>query len=457
MASTDIPPEQIDRLRSRAPELVVMEGDPGWDAGRQAFNLAIDQRPALVALPASVDEVAAVVEFARANGLRVAPQRTGHAAEALGDLGGTVLLRTERLRGVEIDAADRRAWAGAGTLWGEVVDPASAHGLAPIAGSSRGVGVVGYSLGGGLGFLGRKHGLATNSVTAVELITVGGELVRATAEDEPELFWALRGGGGSFGVVTAIEFDLFPAPDVYAGVLLFPFERASEVLHAWREATLTAPEELTLVGRLLQIPDVPGPPPHMRGRGFAAVGAIYLGDEAAGAELLAPLRALGPEIDTVATIEPAGLGAVHMDPEEPVPAHDDHLLTGSLPPEAIDAFVEAVGPGSGSSLVSVEIRQTGGALAREAPGAGALSRLAGDYAVFGVGSLMAPGSAEKVPADLARLTAAMAPYDAGRYFNYSDRPVDASVFHSPQTYAGLQQVRLRWDPDGLIHAGHPVR
>jgi hypothetical protein len=228
------------------------------------------------------------------------------------------------------------------------------------------------------------------------------------------------------------------------------------VLHTWREATLTAPDELTLSARALRIPDMPGPPPPLRGRAFAVIDAVFLGDEAVGAELIAELRALGPEIDTVAVATPDIVGRVHMDPEDPVPAFDDHALLGPLPPAAIDAFVDAVGPDSGSTIIAAELRQNGGALARPAPGGGALDSLAGDYFAFAVGALMTPDAAVALRADIDRLLEALAPYDIGRYYNFSDRPVPVSTFLAPEVVERLRAVKRRWDPDDLIAAAHPV-
>jgi hypothetical protein len=438
-------------------DIAVAPGEPNWDRSRAAFNLAIDQRPELVVLPESVDDVVDAIGFARANGLRVAPQRTGHAAETLEQsLAGALLLRTDRLGGVEIDPVARTARVGAGALWGEVADPATPHGLSPLIGSSRGVGVGGFHLGGGLSLISRKFGLAANAVRAIELVTAAGDVVRATADEEPELFWALRGGGGSFGVVTALEIDLFETPEVYAGNLLFPLERAREVLYAWREATLTAPDELTLSARALRVPDMPGPPPPLRGRAFAVIDVVFLGDEVAGAELIAELRALGPEIDTVAATTADMIGRVHMDPEDPVPAFDDHALLGPLPAEAIDAFVDAVGPDSGSTMVVAELRQTGGALSRPARGGGALDSLVGDYFAFAVGAVTGPEAEATLRADVGRLLEALAPYDVGRYYNFSDRQLPVSAFLAPDVVERLHAVKAHWDPDDLIAAAHPV-
>jgi len=218
----------------------------------------------------SADDVVEVVRFARTHGLRVAPQGTGHGASAL-STEGTILLKTSRMRGVRIDPIACRTRAEAGTLWLEVVEPAAEHGLVALHGSSPDVGVVGYTLGGGMGWLARHHGLATNSVLAVELVTADGRLVRADRENEPDLFWAVRGGGGSFGIVTAIEFALYPLTEVYAGWLMWPLERAQEILTAWREWVRTVPDTVTSVGRMLQIPPLPQIPEPLRGRSFVVV------------------------------------------------------------------------------------------------------------------------------------------------------------------------------------------
>src|SRR5205823_5583506 len=287
-----------------------------------------------------------------------------------GDLGDTVLLKTSRMRRVEIDAETQTARVEAGVIWIEVVEAAAEHGLAALAGSSPDVGVVGYTLGGGLSWLARKYGFAANQVTAVELVTADGRFVRADRENEPDLFWAVRGGGGSFGVVTALEFRLYPLTEVYAGVLFWPVERATEVLNAWREWIETVPDELTSVGRILQLPPLPDIPEPLRGRSFVVVETIYAGGEEEGVALNAPLRALEPELDTVAIVPMEALSHLHMDPEFPVPGAGEGMLLEELDPEAIDALVDSA---VGSSLLSVEVRHLGGAVGRPSPLHGALS------------------------------------------------------------------------------------
>jgi FAD/FMN-containing dehydrogenase len=271
----------------------------------------------------SAADVAQAVRFARTRGMRIAPQGTGHGAEALEPLRGAMLLRTSRMRSVRIDPVSRTARAEAGALWQDVTVPAGEHGLAALAGSSPNVGVTGYTLGGGMGWLARRYGLAANSVTAAEIVTPNGRFVRTDADHEPDLFWAVRGGGGSVGVVTALEMRLYPVRELYAGALFFPLQRAAQVLHAWRAWTSTVPDEVTSQGRILRLPPLPEIPEPLRGRAFALVEAAYLGDAGTGSELLGPLRRLGPELDTFAMIPPPALGQLHMDPDQPVPNQGD--------------------------------------------------------------------------------------------------------------------------------------
>ena len=223
-----------ERLQAAISGDVFVSGEPGYDQARQAWNLAADQRPAVVVVAESADDVAQAVRYAGAHELRIAPQGTGHDAGAVEPLNQAMLLRTSRMRGVRIDPGSRTARAEAGVLWRDVTVPAAEHGLAPLSGSSPTVGVAGYTLGGGLGWLARRYGQAANSVTAAEIVTPDGHIVRADADNEPDLLWAVRGGGGSVGVLTALEMRLHPVGELYAGDLFFPIDRAPEVLEIRR-------------------------------------------------------------------------------------------------------------------------------------------------------------------------------------------------------------------------------
>jgi hypothetical protein len=316
--------------------------------------------------------------------------------------------------------------------------------------------VVGYSLGGGLGWLARRHGLACNSVLAADVVTADGRLLHVDAEHEPDLFWALRGGGGSLGIVTALELALYPVHELYAGVLYWPQERAAEILHAWRAWTAGVPDSVTSVGRLLSLPSVPEIPEGLRGRSFVLVEAACLVAEEDGIELLRPLRELGPEIDTFAMLPPTELGALHMDPVDPAPAFVDGWLLGDLPPAAIDALVEAAGPGSGSPLLSVELRHLGGALADAAPEHGALGSLDAGFATVTISLVMNENGAA-LERHAAIVRSALAPWEAERnYPNFAERSFNLADFFPPATCERLVRVKAAYDPDDLILSTHPI-
>ena len=377
--------------------LAILEpGDPGWDSARRAFDLAVDQQPAAVAIPTDDEGVVAAVCEARRRGLRVVAQCGGRGAARLGPLGDAMLLRTGGLAGVEIDARAHRARIKAGARWADL-EPASFLGLAPAAGFDRHASVVGTVLGHGMGWLARRHGLASAGVTAVELVTLDGELARVEGDDA-ELLQALRSGG----VITALELVLHPADDLYAGALFFSFDRAAEVLHAWRDWTETAPSEFTSVGRLIQFGDGSEVAELVRGRSFVMIEGAYLGSEADGAELIRPLRELRPELDTFTIVPPSALGHLHMEPENPVARLADDGLVGALPPAAIDDLVAVAGPGSGSPLASVELRHA----------SGALETLERGFFTHASGTPFDAASSAAIEAQLALVAGALAPYGA---------------------------------------------
>ncbi|MGI5239011.1 FAD-binding oxidoreductase [Dactylosporangium sp. CA-139066] len=441
-------------LRGLCGGAVHLPGDPGYDTARMPWNVAFDQRPAAVAYPADPAEAAEVIRAAAASGLRVAPQGTGHNAGPLGRLDDVVLLRTSAMTAVSIDPARRTARAEAGALWIDVVEATAPHGLAALHGSSPDVGVVGYSLGGGIGWYARQHGLQTNSLTAIELVTAGGELVRADAEHNAELFWALRGGGGNFGVVTAVEFDLFPITTAHAGWLVWDWREAARVIPAWAEWAADAPDHVTTALRLLQLPPMPQIPEAFRGRQLLVIDGATLGDPG----VLAPLRALKPEMDTFADLPAAALSRLHMDPEGPTPGISTSAMLDRLDGAAIDAMLEASGPGSGTSLlVAAELRQLGGALGRPAPRHGALPRLDASFVFFACGIAAGPELAAAAEADTARAAAAMAPFANGRqYLNFAENPVDTSTAYEAATWQRLRQIRAAVDPGGLFVANHVI-
>ena len=449
--------EATEALRTGVAGEVFVPGDPGYDQARQTWMLCVDERPAMVVQAESVADVTAAVRFARSHGLRIAPQCTGHGAVPLEPLDSALLLRTSRMRGARIDPDAQTARANAGALWQDVTVPASDHGLAALAGTSPVVGVTGYILGGGLGWLARCYGQAANSVTAAEMVAPDGRLLRADADHEPDLFWAVRGGGGGVGVVTALEMRLYPVREAYAGVLFFPLRQAAEVLHSWREWTISVPDEVTSVGRIMRFPPLPELPDQLRGQAFALVEAAYLGDEGTGAELIAPLRQLGPEMDTFATIPAPALGQLHMDPTEPMPALGDGVLLTDFSAAATDALVAVAGPDTDTPLMSVEVRHLGGALGRPPSGAGAHPSIDASYLLYDIGLAPTSEAAATVRGYAQAVKDALAPWHASyNLYNFEENPVTADAVLPPDSYRRIKQIKTSYDPDGVIISPHPV-
>ncbi|HEY3409504.1 MAG TPA: FAD-binding oxidoreductase [Propionicimonas sp.] len=445
-----------ESLRGLLDGRVFLPGDPGYDAARTPWNVAVDQRPAAVAVPTSADEVVAVVRAAVAAGLRVAPQSTGHNAGPLtGRLGDAVLLRLSDFTGVSIDAERRVARITGATLWQQVAEAAAGFGLAVMHGSSPDVAAAGYTLGGGLSWYGRAHGLACNQLVAAEVVLADGTLVRADADQHRELFWALRGGGGNFGIVTALEIRLLPLPEVYGGLLLWDGSRAAEVTRAWATWTHGLAEEVTTSLRLLTLPPLPELPEFIRGRQLVVIDGVVLADDEKASQLLGPLRALEPEMDTFARIPAPAVTRIHLDPEGPTPGISDHLLLEDFDEEAAAALVASAGPESGTTLLSAEVRHLGGALGRPDPAGGALNRLPGDYAGFFIAIAATPELGAQGLADARRAVAALTPWSNGRRFlNFTEEAVDPAGAFDDATLDRLRDVRAQFDPTGTFVANH---
>jgi FAD/FMN-containing dehydrogenase len=254
--------------------------DSDWDQARLAWNLAADQQPIAVVVAESAEDVAATVGFAAGNDLKVAAQGTGHGAAPLAALDGTILLKTERMRGVKIDPNAGTARVEAGVLSLELAEAAGEHGMCSLPGSSPDVGVIGYTLGGGLSWLGRRYGFACNRVRAIELVTAEGEPRTVDAENDADLFWALRGGGGGYAVVTALHVNLLPIDEIYAGALVFPAEVGAEAVRAYRDWAAGVPEEVTSVVRFLTPPPIPDVPEPIRGKPLLTIDGACVGGQA---------------------------------------------------------------------------------------------------------------------------------------------------------------------------------
>jgi hypothetical protein len=432
--------------------------DADWDEVRHGWNLTADLNPSALALVESADDVSATVRFAAANGLKVAGQGTGHGAAPLAPLDETILIRTAGMRDIEVDPDAQSARLEAGVLSLEVGKAGNAHGLCGMPGSSPDVGVVGFSLGGGLSWLGRRHGFACNRISAIELVTADGEARTVDADNDPDLFWALRGGGGGYAIVTALHVHLLPIAEIYAGALLFPAEVGAEAVRAYRDWAASVSDDVTSCVRFITPPPLPDVPEPLRGTPLLTIDGACIGTQAEGEEAFAPLRGIGePIMDTLGWMPSAELSHIHMDPENPVPAVGEGEVLTELSDEAIDAWVGVAGPGSDSPLLLSEIRHLGGALARPADDGGALSKLDAPFAIYSVGMQMSPEMGEACRAHLAKIDDAMRPWAGeGSYFNFREGPCDVDRIHPPEICDRLREVRRKWDPEDRIVANHMV-
>jgi hypothetical protein len=437
---------------------VATPGDSDWDEARAAWNLAADQNPSAVAFPESADDVSRVLRFAGEHGLKVAGQGTGHGAVALGPLEDTILLKTERMRGVAVDADSGTARVEAGVQSAELGAAAQTDGLCSLPGSSPDVGVIGYTLGGGLSWLGRRFGFACNRVNAIELVTADGEPRRVDCDNDADLFWALRGGGGGYAIVTAMHLELVPISELYAGELVLPAEVGVDGLRAYRDWAATTPDDVTSIARFLRPPPLPDVPEPIRDRPLLTLGAACIGSREEGERAIAPLREIGePIMDTFEQMPAAGLCRIHMDPEQPVPGLGHHELLAELPDDAIEAFVGAAGPEANSPLLLSEVRQLGGALGRQAENGGALSKIDAAFVMLGIGLPMTPELGQAIDSHLDHLHDAMSPWAApGGYFNFADRPCDVDAILPAETCSRLGEVKRRWDPDDMIQSNHAL-
>jgi hypothetical protein len=446
----------LDELSALLPGQVTRPGEPEWDRMRFGFNLAVEQQPAAVVTAVDEEDVVATVRWANRYGATVAAQPVGHGATRAID--GVVMLRTRGLREVVVDPERRVARVGAGAKWGEVLAATAPYGLTGLAGSSPDPTVAGFSLSGGLSWFGRAYGLAAHSIVAIDLVDPSGERRRVTAASNPELFWALRGGGGDFGIAVALEIALHAAPHVYGGRLMWPIEMARPVLSTFAKVTRQAPDALTLWTHMLQFPPLPMVPEPMRGKSFVTIEATYLGSADEAERLLEPFRTI-PAMwsDTMDTVQLSELGAICAEPEDPLPAMEFSGLLTDFDDGAVDALVRAVGRDSGSPLVVVQLRHLGGALARGTADEGPVGALSEPYQLFELGVPMAPELVPAIQAAFARTADELAAYLSGRtsftFLGSDDDPVRA---FSDEALQRLQEVKRRVDPNGVIRSNRPV-
>ncbi|MEA2177039.1 MAG: hypothetical protein QOG77_336 [Solirubrobacteraceae bacterium] len=447
-----------DELRFRLLGGVHEPGSPAYEDCCTLFNAMIDRRPRYVAECVAVDDVIATLAFAREHGLPIAVRAGGHSVAGLSLCDDGVVLDLRGMADIDVDPDRRVARVGGGAVWADLDRAILEHGLATTGGRVSTTGVAGLTLGGGSGWLERKHGLACDNLVAADLVTWDGRVVRASEDENPELLWALRGGGGSFGVVTALELELHPlGPDVYGGLALFPIDRAAEVLRAYRDVMDDAPDELSLAYGILTGPAEDGVPEHLHGKPIAAVIGMWAGEVADGEAALAPVRALRPDADFFGITDYADFQCSLDDP----PGFRNYWTAENvvdLPEEAIERIVSR-GEQIPAGPSFIFLVAWGGAVDR----VGAEhSPLAGRESRFIVHPLML----WEEEADDARciayaraVRADVAPWSTGAtYPNFLGEEGTArmSAAYGDST-ARLAAVKAAWDPHGMFHTHQALR
>jgi FAD/FMN-containing dehydrogenase len=431
---------------------VILPSSPDYDARRAVWNGMIDRRPACIAICKNVSDVQKAVKFARANNLTLAVRGGGHNAAGLSSVDGGLVIDLRGMRDVVVDPARKIARAGGGATWGDFDNATAAHGLAAIGGVVSTTGVAGLTLGGGLGWLMRSYGLACDNMVGAEVVTADGRVLRASASENPDLFWALRGGGGNFGVVTTFEFQLHDVSTVLGGMLIYPISRARDVLRLYRDVTRSAPDALTVFAAMMHTPD---------GVPVVALALCYNGPVNEGERAIAAIRSFGsPIAGEVGPIPYTALQSM-LDAGFPsgLQVHWRSEFAAALPDELIDALVAAFKDVK-SPLSALLIEQFGGAVKRIPSDATAFDQRDATYNLVIVSRWMTPGDAEP-NVQWARSTSdAVKPFGTGTvYVNYigaGETPDRVRASFSPEKFARLASIKLRYDPTNLFRMNQNI-
>jgi len=457
MTETLDPTNPLAELRTRVRGAVLGRGEPGHDEACLAWNRVHRHHPDVVVVAEDAADVAEAVRFAAATGRGLAVQATGHGVARPAE--GGVLLLTHRLQELTIDPEEGTAWVGAGVRMGAVLAAAQDHGLAPLVGSSPEVGAVGYTLGGGVGWLARKYGTAADSVRQFRVVTPAGAEVRAARDEHPELFWALRGGGGgSLGVVTAMEIELFPVTNVYGGNLLYPAEMAGEILARYAEWVTDAPDELTSAVVLLNCPPTPDVPEALRGRSWTVVRGCWCGPLPEGEALLDEWRSLAPPVvDLWGKLRLGDVASISNDPVDPLPAVITGACLAEVTREVADVLAaRTFSPAGAPPVVFSEVRHLGGALGHGARRDGLGPRQA-PFLFHAVGFAPTPAAAEEVARHHAGTREALgAALDGTVHLNFVDgeeRRARTRDAFTPESYERLRALKAELDPNDVLRYG----
>jgi FAD/FMN-containing dehydrogenase len=462
--TTDLPSELTAELAASARDLagqacgrVVLPGDPGYDTARTGWNRTVDSRPTVVVEATGVDDVLAAVRVTRRRGVDLALQATGHGTLVPAD--GRVLLTTTAMGRVHVDPERRVARVDPGTTWHQVNAATTRYGLGSLAGRCGTVGVTGYTVGGGAGWLARTHGYAADSVVSADVVLADGRLVTADHDRHPDLFWAIRGGSGNFGIVTSLTFRLYPAAQVWGGMSFYPAEVAHEVLAAYRDWTTDEPPGMNTAVLLMHLPPAPWAPEPLRGRRVVAVRVLTLEDEATARRRVAPLlRAAGAPLHDGFAVRDfdAASRATNGGDAPPMPHRQLVHLFDELPDDLLDALVRD-GFGPQSPFAFVELRHWRGAMAEPGADAGPAGHRDTPWSVMAVAPYPGPDRAatDARVDDLDRTLARRA--TGGSFLTLLTEPDRTDTAFTPANLARLREIKRAYDPDCFFTPSHTIR
>ncbi len=452
-ALSNRPAERLDPVGDSSGVRYLRPGDVGYEPASTAWNRLGSHRPAVVAIAQHAEHVVEAVRYARAEGFGVGVMATGHGTATA--VRGGMLINTSAMQELSVDPITATARVGAGVSWERLNARAAQHGLFGLQGSNSIVGVAGYSLGGGFGWLGRHHGFASQTIVSADLVTADGELITVTERNHPELFWGLRGSAGNLGVVTALELRLVELDVVYGGALYYLLADAHRVLTEYRDWAARQPNELASSATLVNFPALPFLPEPLRGKSFACVRLCYSGrDLGPGVAAVRELRqCLGvPLIDDVRRMPATELDRISAEPRDPIAVVMHSELIQDLTPDVVDALVRE--QTADSPLLFVELRQLGGALRVPEDQLSPLNRTGAGFTVNAAGLAVSPELHAAATAKLAALTRRLAPLaDGAGYVNFLEGAEGAerirSAFSAPE-WERLTDLKTRWDPDNLF-------
>jgi hypothetical protein len=447
-------PDAVSRLRAALTGDAYLPGEAGFPEAVASWVVSIRHAPDIAVMPETAEDIVQAVRFAAGHNLTVGVQGTGHGIPYACEAG--MLITTSRMTGVTIDPERRIARAEAGAKWAHVIPLAHEHGLAPLNGSSSDVGVVGYSLGGGHGWLARKYGRAADRIVAADVVTADGEQIRASADSHPDLFWALKGGSGNFGIVTALEFELVPVAEVFGGAVMYPLADAKRVFTSYAAWSADVPREITTSISIMRFPPLPFLPPMLQGAELVVVKACGVGDLDAAAGLIQPIRELGvPVLDTFERMPYTKIDAVSMDPVDPMPLLSGTMMLKELSEATIDALLAFAGPGQQVPLLMIEVRDL-----RDLDAADERARIDG-LPVYMAGVPATEELAQAIRGSVGAMREALAPHLTERVLlNFLGDPDlgDARVKAAfpAATWAKFQAVKQAYDPGNRFCVNHNI-